>query len=154
MSRTLWLPILSFCSAVSSMAVSTSPALTLIPTANPTGSSSNLLLGLGASDVQKAPERTDSLSFLTGGPLKSNMSASVGEVGVTFTCDASLYGRPNATSCLQALLDIPGDDEEVAFGNRTASQAWDVALPFRFISRRFILTATNKARYPPYHKQS
>lgn len=152
MSLALWLHILSFCSAVSSMAVNTSPALTLIPLANSTGSSSNLLLGV--SDVQKAPELTDSLSFLIGGPLSSNMSASVGEVGVTYTCNAGLYGRPNAASCLQALLDIPGNNQEITFGNRTGSQAWNIPLPFRFISRRYTLTPTKNPKFPLYHKQT
>ena len=152
MSLPLWLPILSFCSVISSMAVNTSPALTFITIANSTGSSSSLLLG--GSDVQKAPELTDSLSFLTGGPLSSNMSASVGEVGVTYTCNAGLYGRPNAASCLQALLDIPGNNREITFGNRTASQAWNIPLPFRFISRRSTLTTTKKAKFPHYHEQS
>lgn len=115
------------------MAVNTSPAMTLIPIANITGSSSDLLLGV--SDVQKAPEPTDPLSFIIGGPLPSNLSANVGEVGVTYTCNAGLYGRPNAASCLQALLDIPGNNREITFGNRTAGQAWNIPLPFRFISR-------------------
>lgn len=144
MSLAIWLTVLSYCSSISSMAVNTSPAMTLIPITNFTGSSSDLLLGV--SDVQKAPEPTDPLSFIIGGPLPSNLSANVGEVGVTYTCNAGLYGRPNAASCLQALLDIPGNNREITFGNRTAGQAWNIPLPFRFISRKSMLTTTEKAK--------
>ena len=119
---------------------------------NSTGLSSDLLFG--ALNVQKAPELTEPLSFIIGGPLsnklgndtisrRSALSASaVG--GVTSRCNAGLYGRPNSSSCQQAYNDIPENNRQVSLGNRSADQAWDVPLPFRFISRKSLLTTTEK----------
>lgn len=141
MSIATWLTILSSCQMISSMAMDLLPALTIHPAINSTGLSSNILLG--AADVYKAPKLTHPLPYIIGGSLLSKAGSDrisqraplSKEGGPTFNCNAGLYGRPDAVSCLQAWQDIPGGSQDVTFGNRSADQAWDVPLPFRFISR-------------------
>ncbi len=160
MSIALWLTILSSCSAVSSMVVDTPPTLTLMPSLNSTGLLSDLPFPV--SDDQRAPELAHALSFMTGGKISTNLDSeniswrsnlSTG-FGAIYRCNAGLYGRPNARSCQQAFDDIPVNNREVTFGNRTADQTWDVPLPFRFISRESLLAMIEKAKPRLSHKQS
>lgn len=78
-------------------------------------------------------------SWWIGGKRFSATTRGPADLKLPTRCDASKYGRPNRKSCDEALSDMPNSLRLQIYGSRTAGSKWDVALPFRFISRQCLI---------------
>lgn len=78
-------------------------------------------------------------SWWIGGNRFSATTRGPADLNLPTRCDASRFGRPNRMSCEEAWNDMPIGTRLQTFGSRTAGSKWDVALPFRFISRQSLI---------------
>ena len=77
--------------------------------------------------------RLPPLSAFSRASLHSN--ASIAPIGDIFIeCNGRQYGRPIATSCLDAWRTMPDDEIELTFADRSQKLSSDVVLPWRFSS--------------------
>jgi len=56
---------------------------------------------------------------------------------VRYQCNNQLFSL-DVADCRQVWRDLPKFDVTYSFGNRSAPRSWDVPLPMRWISRRWI----------------
>lgn len=78
-------------------------------------------------------------SLWIGGNRSSETERGAADLNAPTRCDASRYGRPNRKSCEEVWGKMPIGTRLQTFGNRTEGSRWDVALPFRYISRQFFI---------------
>lgn len=92
-----------------------------------------------ASDFHNVTLPSTLPSWWIGGKGFSATTRGPADLNLPTRCDASRFGRPNRKSCQEAWSDMPIGTRLQTFGSRTEGSKWDVALPFRFISRQLLI---------------
>lgn len=112
-------------------------ALTLSPEGRikPTGNSSSDTDFRGSGFHNVTLPSTLPSRWIGGKPFSATTRGPA-DLNLPTRCDGSRFGRPNRKSCREAWSDMPIGTRLLNIGSRTEGAKWDVALPFRFISRQ------------------